>query len=54
MFSLLRRLLKETGGQGIAEYAIMLAVILTLMVAILQLIGTHAKDIFSRVASALQ
>ncbi len=48
------RLWKETQGQGIAEYAMMLAVVLTLVVATVQLIGLHANDIFARVASAIQ
>ncbi len=45
---------KETQAQGIAEYAMMLAVVLTLVIATVQLIGSHANDIFARVASALQ
>jgi len=53
MISLLARLSTESDGQGIAEYAIMLAVILTLMVTVLRVIGSNAGDVFSRVASAL-
>jgi len=54
MASLLGRLWKENRGQGIAEYAVMLAVVLTLMITVMQLIGTHARDIFAHVASAIQ
>jgi Flp pilus assembly pilin Flp len=54
MVSLVARLWKETEGQGIAEYAMMLAVVLALVAATLQMIGTHASDVFSRVASAVQ
>jgi Flp pilus assembly pilin Flp len=54
MGSLLVRLWKETDGQGIAEYAMMLAVVLALVAATIQMIGIHASDVFSRVASAIQ
>jgi Flp pilus assembly pilin Flp len=54
MGSLLRRLCKDTQGQGIAEYAVMMAVVLTLIVTTVQLIGLHAREIFVHVASALR
>jgi Flp pilus assembly pilin Flp len=49
----LHRLWKESRGQGITEYAVMLAVVITLMITILQLIGSHANLVFSHVASTL-
>jgi Flp pilus assembly pilin Flp len=41
-------------GQDIAEYAVMLAVILVVALATIRLIGTNAGTIFSNVASSLQ
>jgi len=41
-------------GQDIAEYAVMLAVILVLVVGTVRLIGTNANTVFSNVASSLQ
>jgi Flp pilus assembly pilin Flp len=41
-------------GQDIAEYAVMLAVILVIVVGTVQLIGSHANSIFSSVASSLE
>ena len=51
---LLRRLFTEDEGQDIAEYAVMLAVILVIVVGTIQLIGSNANNIFSGVASSLQ
>lgn len=41
-------------GQDIAEYAVMLAVILVIVVGTLRLIGSNANTAFSSVASSLQ
>ena len=41
-------------GQDIAEYAIMLAVILAIAVGTVQLIGSSANNVFSSVASSVQ
>jgi Flp pilus assembly pilin Flp len=41
-------------GQDIAEYAVMLAVILVLVVGTVRLIGSNANNAFSQVGSALQ
>ena len=54
MTTLLRRLWSESDGQDIAEYAVMLAVILVLVVGTLRLIGSNANNAFSTVASAIQ
>ena len=54
MQGLLRRLWTEDEGQDIAEYAVMLAVILLLVVGTIKLIGTNANSTFSSVASAVQ
>jgi Flp pilus assembly pilin Flp len=54
MRSLLRRLWHDDQGQDIAEYAVMLAVILLLVVGTIKLIGTNANSTFSNVASTIQ
>ncbi|MBZ5684255.1 MAG: Flp family type IVb pilin [Acidobacteriia bacterium] len=54
MTALLRRLWSEDEGQDIAEYAVMLAVILVLVVGTIRLVGSNANNAFSSVASSLQ
>ncbi len=44
----------EDEGQDIAEYAVMLAVILVLVVGTIRLVGSNANNAFSSVASSLQ
>jgi Flp pilus assembly pilin Flp len=41
-------------GQDIAEYAVMLAVILVLVVGTIRLIGSNANTVFSSAASSIQ
>ena len=41
-------------GQDIAEYAVMLAVILVIVVGTVRLVGSNSNAIFSNVASSLQ
>jgi Flp pilus assembly pilin Flp len=48
------RLWSEDEGQDIAEYAVMLAVILVIVVGTLRLIGSNANNVFSNVASSIQ
>jgi len=50
----LRTLWINDDGQDIAEYAVMLAVILILVIGTLRLIGGNANNAFSSVANALQ
>jgi Flp pilus assembly pilin Flp len=50
----LRRLWAEDEGQDIAEYAVMLAVILVLVVGTIRLVGSNANTVFSSTSSALQ
>jgi Flp pilus assembly pilin Flp len=54
MSEFVRRLWVEDGGQDIAEYAVMLAVILVLVVGTIRLIGSNANNVFSNTASAIQ
>jgi Flp pilus assembly pilin Flp len=44
----------DESGQDIAEYAVMLAVILVLVVGTVRLIGSNANNAFSSAASAIQ
>ncbi len=53
MRKLVRRLWSEDQGQDIAEYAVMLAVILVLVVGTVRLIGSNANNAFSATASAI-
>ena len=53
MVSLLRELWLEESGQDIAEYAVMLAVILVLVVGTVRLIGGNANNAFSATASSI-
>jgi Flp pilus assembly pilin Flp len=41
-------------GQDIAEYAVMLAVILVLVVGTIRLVGSNANSVFSSAASSIQ
>jgi Flp pilus assembly pilin Flp len=41
-------------GQDIAEYAVMLAVILVIVVGTIRLIGSNANNVFSSVASSIK
>ncbi|GAC1513912.1 MAG: hypothetical protein NVS1B11_27560 [Terriglobales bacterium] len=54
MSELIKRLCCEEEGQDIAEYAVMLAVILVLVVGTIRLIGTRSNTVFSNVASSIQ
>ena len=47
------RLWQDEAGQDIAEYAVMLAVILLIVIGTVKLIGTNANSTFSNVASNL-
>ena len=41
-------------GQDIAEYAVMLAAILVIVIATVRLVGSNANTVFSQVASSVQ
>jgi len=53
MFQFFRDIWSDERGQDIAEYAVMLAVILVLVIGTVRLIGTNANNAFSTVASTL-
>jgi len=54
MYQLLHKLCSDEQGQDIAEYAVMLAVILVLVIGTVRLIGGNANNVFSAVASNVQ
>jgi len=48
------KLFASDEGQDIAEYAVMLAVILVIVIGTIKLIGSSSNVVFSQVASGLQ
>jgi len=54
MKNLMIRLWREDEGQDVAEYAVMLAVILVIVVGTIRLIGGNSNNVFSSVASSIQ
>ena len=54
MTHLMLKLWTDDKGQDIAEYAVMLAVILLIVMGTVRLIGSHANTVFSNVASSIQ
>jgi Flp pilus assembly pilin Flp len=53
MKDLVMRMWHDEQGQDIAEYAVMLAVILVLVIGTIRLIGGNANNVFSQVASSV-
>ncbi len=54
MANLLRKFWQDDQGQDVAEYAVMLAVILVIVIGTVRLIGSHADTVFSQVGSSIQ
>ena len=54
MRELIEKIWSDDRGQDIAEYAVMLAVILVLVVGTIRLVGSNANNVFSNVASSVQ
>lgn len=50
----LHQLWSDERGQDVAEYAVMLAVVLVIVVGTIRLIGANANNVFSSVASSIQ
>ena len=50
---LLNRLGRDD-GQDVAEYAIMLAVVLVIIIGVVRMVGANAGTVFSQVASTIQ
>jgi Flp pilus assembly pilin Flp len=49
----IRQLWTEERGQDVAEYAVMLAVILVIVIGTVRLIGGNANNVFSQVGSSI-
>jgi Flp pilus assembly pilin Flp len=49
----IRQLWSEDRGQDVAEYAVMLAVILVIVIGTVRLIGGNANNVFSQVSSQM-
>jgi Flp pilus assembly pilin Flp len=54
MVEFLKNIYRDDQGQDIAEYAVMLAVILVLVIGTVRLIGGNANNVFSQVGSTMQ
>jgi Flp pilus assembly pilin Flp len=54
MFDLFLNVCRDDEGQDIAEYAVMLAVILVIVVGTIRLVGSNANNVFSSVASSIK
>ncbi len=54
MKNFVRSVWNNQDGQDIAEYAVMLAVILVLVVGTIRLVGSNANNVFSSVASSVK
>ena len=53
MIKAINRLWAEDSGQDVAEYAVMLAVILVIVIGTVRLIGSNANNVFSQVGSQM-
>jgi Flp pilus assembly pilin Flp len=54
MCSVFHHLVFEDDGQDIAEYAVMVAAILIIVIGTIRLIGSNSNTVFSNVASTIQ
>ena len=53
MIEIIRQLCRDEQGQDVAEYAVMLAVILVIVIGTVRLIGGNANNVFSQVSSQM-
>lgn len=53
MINRIHQLWSEDSGQDVAEYAVMLAVILVIVIGTVKLIGGNANNVFNQVGSSL-
>lgn len=54
LWMLLKKMWRDNTGQDVAEYAVMLAVILVIVVGTIKIIGGKSNNVFSEVASSIQ
>lgn len=50
----MKSLWRDENGQDIAEYAVMLAIVLTIVLGVIRLIGGNANNVFSQIGSKIQ
>lgn len=50
----LRNLWSSEKGEDVAEYSVMLAVVLVIIMGTVRLIGANANNVFSQIGSAIQ
>lgn len=50
----MKNLFTDEQGQDVAEYAVMLAVILAIALGTIHLIGSQANNVFSQIGSKIQ
>jgi Flp pilus assembly pilin Flp len=48
------RLWSDQRGQDVAEYSVMLAVVLVIVIGTVRLIGSNSNNIFSQIGSTIQ
>ena len=53
MFQLFSAFLKDEEGQGLVEYALLLALIAIVSIAVIRTLGTKVRNTFSTVRDAL-
>jgi len=53
VIEIIRLLWADEAGQDVAEYAVMLAVILVIVIGTVRLIGGNANNVFSQVSSSI-
>jgi Flp pilus assembly pilin Flp len=53
VIEIIRQIWAEDTGQDVAEYAVMLAVILVILIVTVRLIGGNANNLFSQVSSQI-
>jgi Flp pilus assembly pilin Flp len=54
MNNFLKTVWSNEQGEDVAEYSVMLAVILVIVVGTVRLIGSNANNVFSQVGSSIQ
>ena len=53
MIQAIHKFWADDSGQDVAEYAVMLAVILVIVIGTVRLIGSNANNVFSQVSSQI-
>lgn len=51
---MLKNFFKDESGQGMVEYALIIALIAVVVIAVVALLGTNIKDVFQQSADELE